>query len=108
MVAPSVFVLILGMAVVTYVTRGPVLALAGRLRLPQVVQGCLEVAPGAAMATLTVSFVIYPGGQFAGVTSNAAIYAALVTIGAAYYLRNIALIAPIGVIALNLFRWVLG
>jgi branched-subunit amino acid transport protein len=108
MVAPSVFVLILGMAVVTYVTRGPVLALAGRLQLPQFVRSCLEVAPGAAMATLTVSFVIYPGGQFAGVTSNAAIYAALVTLGAAYYLRNIALIAPIGVIALNLFRWVLG
>jgi branched-subunit amino acid transport protein len=108
LVTPSIFFLILGMAVVTYVTRGPVLALAGRLRMPAFIRCCLEVAPGAAMATLTVSFVIYPGGEFAGIGSNAAVYAVLVTLAAAYYLRNIALIAPVGVAALNFFRWIMG
>jgi hypothetical protein len=32
----------------------------------------------------------------------------LVTLAAAYYLRNIALIAPVGVAALNFFRWIMG
>ena len=108
MVAPAVFGLILGMAVVTYLTRGPILALAGRLRLPAYLRHCLEVAPSAAMATLTVSFVVYPGGNFAGVGSNPAVYAALVTLAAAYSLRNIVWVAPVGVLALNLFRWLLG
>ncbi len=108
MVTPTIFALIMGMAVVTYITRGPTLALAGSLRMPTFVRHCLEVAPGAAMATLTVSFVFYPGGEYAGIASNAAIYASLVTLGVAYYLRNIAVIAPIGVAALNLFRWIIG
>ncbi len=104
----AILLLILGMAGVTYLTRGPILALAGRLTLPAFVRHCLEVAPSAALATLTVSFVIYPGGVYAGVASNPAMYAALVTIVAAYYLRNIALVAPIGVIALHIFRWLIG
>lgn len=108
MVAPAVFGLILGMAAVTYLTRGPILALAGRFRLPTYIRHCLEVAPSAALAVLTISFVVYPGGDFSGVSSNPAVYAALVTLVAAYYLKNIIWVAPIGVLALNLFRGFLG
>ncbi len=107
MVSGHILSIILGMAAVTYLTRGPVLAVAGRLRMPPFVQACLEVAPVAAMATLAVSFVVYPGGEFAGVTSNPAVYAGIVSAIVAYRWRSIALTAVIGVGALNLFERVI-
>ena len=108
MVTQPVFFLILAMAAVTYISRGPILAAAGRLRLPDFVRHCLEVAPAAALSTLTVSLVAYPGGELAGLGENPSIYAALVTLGVALYFRNVLLIVGIAVAAFHLFGWLLG
>ncbi|MFQ5912178.1 MAG: AzlD domain-containing protein [Nitrospinota bacterium] len=108
MVTQPVFLLILAMAAVTYLSRGPILAAAGRISLPDFIKYCLEVAPAAALATLTVSLVVYPGGELKGLTENPMIYASLVTLGAALYLRNILLILAVALAAFHLFRWILA
>ena len=108
MVTQPVLFLILAMAAVTYISRGPILAAAGRISLPDFIQHCLEVAPVAALATLTVSLVVYPGGEGKGWTENPSIYAALVTVGAALYFRNVLLILVVALVAFHLFRWILA
>lgn len=107
MVTISTLILILGMAAVTYATRGPVLSAIGRLSLPAFIRHSLEVVPGAALASLTVSFVLYPGGELVGFGANPSVYAALVTLGAALFLRNVGAVVVVGMAALHLFRWVL-
>lgn len=108
MVTQPVFYLILAMAAVTYLSRGPILATAGRLRLPPFLKHCLEAAPVAALATLTVSLVGFPGGEFAGFGANPALYAALAALGAALWLRNVLLIIGIALAAFHLFRWLIA
>ena len=106
--ATNIFALIGGMAAVTYATRGPVLALAGRVEMPALVRHYLEMAPSVAMATLGISFILFPGGEYGGVGSNAAVYAGFVTLVVVYVRRTVLLAAPVGVGALNLFEWMLG
>ncbi|MBI2881053.1 MAG: AzlD domain-containing protein [Candidatus Tectomicrobia bacterium] len=108
MVTESVLLLSLAMAAVTYLSRGPILVMASRLPLPAFVRYCLEAAPAAALATLTVSLILYPGGQWAGLKGNPSAYAALVTLGAALYLRNILLIVGIALAAFHAFKWLLA
>ncbi|MFQ5692868.1 MAG: AzlD domain-containing protein [Nitrospinota bacterium] len=108
MVTQPVFFLILGMGVVTYVSRGPILAAAGRLRLPEFVRCCLEVVPAAALGALTVSFLLYPNGEFAGVAQNPYVYAALVALASTLFVRNPLGVVAIGVAALHVIRWRLG
>ena len=106
--APNIFALIAGMAAVTYATRGPVLALAGRVEMPALIRHYLEMAPSVALATLGVSFILFPGGEYGGVGSNAAVYAGVVTLVVVYVRRSVLLAAAVGVGALNLFQWILG
>ncbi len=106
--APNIFALIGGMAAATYVTRGPVLALAGRIQMPAIVSHYLEMAPSVAMATLATSFILFPSGAYGGVETNPAVYAGAVTLAVVYVRRSVLLAALVGVAALNVFEWLLG
>ncbi len=56
-------VLILGMAVVTFAVRYPVLGFLGRLRLPAVVQRGLRYVPTAVLTAIIIPAVLAPAGN---------------------------------------------
>jgi branched chain amino acid efflux pump len=78
----TTLILILGMAVVTYLTRLP-LALLSRTRskLPKVLDRVLEQIPVAAFAAIVFPSVLQPNGHTEIRASNAYVWAALVAVG---------------------------
>lgn len=57
------FWLILGMMVVTFAARYPILALVGRFTLPGAVQRALRYVPPAVLSALIAPAVFFPDGE---------------------------------------------
>jgi branched-subunit amino acid transport protein len=73
----SLGLMIVMMALVTYVTRAPFLVWLGRRRLPGVVERCFVVMPIAILVALAVPPLLLEQGRFAGVLRPELIGAAL-------------------------------
>lgn len=59
---PTDIVLVLGMTLVTFGVRYPLLALAGRLRLPALLLRALVYVPPAVLTAIVVPAVLLPNG----------------------------------------------
>jgi branched-subunit amino acid transport protein len=99
-------VLILGMALVTFACRYPVLALVSRLPLPETVLRAMRFIPPAVLTAIIVPSILMPGGErieLSMVNSNlvAALAAALV----AWRSKNLLLTIVVGMVILWLWRW---
>jgi branched-subunit amino acid transport protein len=87
---PEIFLIILLMAIVTFVPRVlPVLLLAKR-SLPKPVILWLSYVPVAVLAALLAPALFVPAGQFdLALTVNPAFWVAIPTIGVAIFTRNL-------------------
>ncbi len=81
--------LILGMMIVTFGVRYPVLALVGRIELPEPVIRALRYVPPAVLTAIIVPPVLLRDGQIALTLDNAYLIGALVAIGVAWRTRNL-------------------
>jgi len=98
------FLLIFGMTFVTFGVRYPVLALVGRLKLPEVVLRALRFVPPAVLSAIIFPAVFYPdGNQLMMGLDNPRIIAALVTVVVSWKSKNLLLTIVVGMVAL----WVL-
>lgn len=98
------FWLILGMTLVTFGVRYPVLALVGRLRLPEVVLRALRFVPPAVLSAIIFPAVVFPDGdQIRLGLDNPRILAVIIAGLVSWRSKNLLLTIVVGMVAL----WVL-
>jgi branched-subunit amino acid transport protein len=100
------FLMVLGMALVTYVCRYPVLALVSRTSLPAPVLHALQFIPPAVLTAIIVPTVLMPDGtQVALSLTNSNLIAGVVTGLCAWRSRNLLLTIGAGMATVWLWRW---
>lgn len=103
------FLLVVGMAAVTFLVRYPIMALVGRIPLPKRVFDALRYVPPAVLAAIIVPEVVMPGGQPVFISlENARLVAAIVTGLVAWRTKNLLLTIVLGMLALWGWGWLLG
>ncbi|MDX2139128.1 MAG: AzlD domain-containing protein [Chloroflexota bacterium] len=100
--------LIIGMALVTIAVRYPVLALVGKLPLPESMFRALRYVPPAVLAAIILPEMFYRDGQFQIALTNAPLLAGIITFAIAWFSKNILLTIVGGMIALLVLKAALG
>lgn len=96
--------LILGMMLVTFGIRFPVLALAGRVELPEVLVKALRYVPIAVLTAICVPLILKPDGVLFISLSNAHLVAGIVSIIVAAVGRRLLRTIIIGMLIFFLLR----
>ncbi|MBC7870471.1 MAG: AzlD domain-containing protein [Chitinophagaceae bacterium] len=100
--------LILGMMIVTFGVRYPVLALVGRIELPEPVIRALRYVPPAVLTAIIVPAVLLRDGQIALTLDNAYLIGAIAAIGVAWRTRNLLWAIVLGMGVFLLWRVLTG
>ena len=105
----SEFLLIAGMAVVTFAVRYPVLALVSRVNLPPGLLHAMQFIPPAVLAAIIAPALLMPDGQSMNLHwNNSALVAGVVTGLVAWRARNLLLTIVVGMATYWLWRWLVG
>lgn len=100
--------LILGMMLVTFGVRYPMLAIVGRLELPSNVVRALRYVPVAVLTAISVPAVVMPKGTIDIGIDNAYLVAALVAVIVSWRTKNLLATIVIGMGGFLLWRAVVG
>jgi branched-subunit amino acid transport protein len=92
--------LIAGMALVTFGVRYPILALLGKLTLPDGVFRALRYVPPAVLAAIILPEMIYPGDGMSIQWNNPFLLAGIVTFFVAWRSKNILVTIVCGMLML--------
>ena len=98
--------LILGMMGVTLLTRYPLLALTGRIALPQRVFAALRFVPVAVLTAICTPAMFAPSGEITFAIDNSYLWAGLLAIAVAWLSRNLLLTIVAGMGVFLVWRWV--
>ena len=90
------FLLVAGMALVTFAVRWPVLTLVGRIPLPQSVLAGLKFIPPAVLTAIIVPAVLMPAGTLELTATNAYLVAGVASGLLAWRTRNLLLTIVLG------------
>jgi branched-subunit amino acid transport protein len=90
------WLLVAGMALVTFAVRWPVLTLVGRIPLPAPVLDALKFIPPAVLTAIIVPAVLMPGGTLDLRLSNAYLVAGAASALIAWRTRNLLLTIVLG------------
>jgi branched-subunit amino acid transport protein len=101
-------VLIIGMALVTIAVRYPVLALVGKLSLPESVFRALRYVPPAVLAAIILPEMFYREGQLQIALTNAPLIAGIITFAIAWFSKNILLTIIGGMVVLLALKAAMG
>jgi branched-subunit amino acid transport protein len=103
------FVLILGMALVTFAVRYPVLVLVGKIPMPDRVFRALRYVPPAVLAAIIVPSVLMPDGQRIDVSlSNSHLIAGVISALIAWRTKNLLLTIVLGMAVFLAWRALTG
>ncbi|GIL11620.1 MAG: branched-chain amino acid ABC transporter [Chloroflexota bacterium] len=102
------WLLILGMALVTFGVRYPMLAVIGRLRLPDTALRALRYVPAAVLTAIVVPAVLMPDGALELRLENAYLPGAVVAALVAWRTKNLLLTIIVGMGAFLLLRALTG
>jgi branched-subunit amino acid transport protein len=100
--------LIAGMALVTFGVRYPVLAIFGRINMPERVQRALRFVPPAVLTAIIIPEMFIRDGDFALTYTNAYLMAGLVSGVMAWRTKNLLLTIVVGMTFFLLWRAVVG
>ena len=100
--------LILGMALVTFGVRYPMLAIVGRLRLPDRAVRALGYVPIAVLTAITVPAVFMPQGTIDIRPGNTYLVGGIIAALVAWRTKNLLLTIVVGMAAFLLWRAVVG
>lgn len=92
------WLLILGMGLVTFSVRYPVMVLVSRMPLPAPVFRALRYMPPAVLAAIIVPAVVRPAGQFDLSPANPALIGALAAVVAAWRTKSLLLTIVLGML----------
>jgi branched-subunit amino acid transport protein len=103
------FVLIVGMAVVTFVTRYPVMVYFGRLEIPEPIMRTLRFVPPAVLTAITVPMVVMPDGEQIALTyTNPALFGSAAAALVAWRTHNLPLTIGAGMALFWGWRLIVG
>jgi branched-subunit amino acid transport protein len=100
--------LIIGMALVTFGVRYPVLALLGKVSLPVPVFRALKYVPPAVLAAIILPSWVLPEGTLDLRLTNDYLIAGVITALVAWRTRSVLLTIVLGMLALWGWRWLLS
>ncbi|MBE2182855.1 MAG: AzlD domain-containing protein [Anaerolineae bacterium] len=102
------FVLVLGMAVVTFSVRYPVMVLVSKIPMPQSIFNALRYVPPAVLAAIVVPAVLMPEGTIELSLSNSYLIAAIICVVVAWRTNNLLLTIVLGMGAMLGWRALIG
>lgn len=97
------FLLILGMALVTFVVRYPVLAMSGRIKLSPKFLQILRYVPPTVLTAIVVPAVLMPENELLITLANARLVGAVAAILVGFWQKNLLLTIVVGM--LTFFAW---
>jgi branched-subunit amino acid transport protein len=97
-------IIIIAMALATYLTKGTLMFLGGKRELPNRVRQWLGYMPLAIIASLIAPSFFIREGQFVKTLINPYLWAGLIAAAVAYWRENLLLTMVVGVAALLVFR----
>lgn len=100
--------LILGMALVTFGVRYPMLAIVGRLQLPDPVLRALRYVPVAVLTAITVPAMLMPEGNIDIRPDNTYLVGGIIAALVAWRTKNLLLTIVVGMASFLLWRAVVG
>lgn len=100
--------LVLGMAIVTFIVRYPVMVLVSKMPMPQSIFNALRYVPPAVLAAIVVPAVLMPQGTIDVSLSNAYLVAAIVCVVVAWRTNNLVLTIILGMGAMLGWRALTG
>lgn len=98
------FIMIVGMMLVTFGVRYPVLALMSRVTLPPTLIEALKFIPPAVLSAIIVPAVFMPNGQFDVSPGNSYLVAGMVAAALAWRTKNLLLTIVAGMAFFVLWR----
>lgn len=98
------FLLIFGMALVTFAVRYPVLAILGRVSLPDRMMRALRYVPTAVLSAIIIPGLIAPTGAIELTLTNAYLVAGIFSIAVAAFTRKLLPTIIAGMIFFLLWR----
>jgi branched-subunit amino acid transport protein len=99
----NVWLLLIGMGLVTYAIRLSLIVLIGRVDVPPLVQKALRFVPPAVLSAIIFPELLRPGGTFDLSFGNVRLLAGVLAAGVAWRTKNVLLTIGVGMVAL----WVL-
>jgi branched-subunit amino acid transport protein len=100
------FLLITGMTLVTFGVRYPILALFGRIPLPETILGALKYVPPAVLISLILPAMLLPDGQTLFISpSNAYLVSGIAAFIIAAWRKNLLWTFVGGMVVFLLWRW---
>ena len=102
------FLLIFGMMLVTFGARYPVLALVGRIQLPERALRALRYVPPAVLTAITVPAILMPEGEIFLSPTNAYLVAGVVTVMVSWRTKNLLFTIVVGMGVFLAWRAVMG
>ncbi len=99
----NVWLLLIGMGIVTYAIRLSLIVLIGRVDVPPIIQRALRFVPPAVLTAIIFPELLRPGGTFDLSFGNVRLLAGVLAAGVAWRTKNVLLTIGVGMGAL----WVL-
>jgi branched-subunit amino acid transport protein len=100
----NLWLIVIGMGIVTFGIRLVPIVLLGRIEIPLVVQRALRFVPPAVLTAIVVPELLYRDSQLDVSLTNARLLAGLIAIGVAWRTKNALITIAVGMIAL----WVIS
>lgn len=108
MITKQEILLIIGMMLVTFSARYPVLVLVGRIQLPERAFKALRYVPVAVLMAIIVPAAIMPNGQIDLHLNNAYLYGTLIASVIAWRTQNLLLTIGGGMVLFFMWRILFG
>jgi len=99
----NVWLLLIGMGIVTYAIRLSLIVLIGRVDVPPLIQKALRFVPPAVLSAIIFPELLRPGGALDLSLGNVRLLAGVLAAGVAWRTKNVLLTIAVGMVAL----WVL-
>ena len=99
----NVWLLLIGMGLVTYAIRLSLIVLIGRVDVPPIIQRALRFVPPAVLSAIIFPELLRPGGALDLSFGNVRLLAGVLAAGVAWRTKNVLLTIGVGMVAL----WVL-
>ncbi|MBD1910758.1 MULTISPECIES: AzlD domain-containing protein [unclassified Leptolyngbya] len=101
------FLLISGMALVTFAIRYSMFAMSGRIHLSQPLLNALRYVPPVVLTAIVVPAVLMPSGDTLEIgLANARLVGAIAAFATGWFTRNLLLTIVVGMISFFLWQWV--
>lgn len=102
------FLLISGMALVTFAIRYSMFAMSGRIRLSQPLLNALRYVPPVVLTAIVVPAVLMPSGDTLDLGfANARLVGAIAAFTTGWFTRNLLLTIVIGMVTFLVWQWVI-